>query len=182
MELTKEQAEERLNSPSNLANRIASFRQGKKLVLDEESNVLAARSGRNLPRLSRDTKAEIVRRATSGLETQQQIAEAFSLTQGQISLMKSGAEANASSNEKNLIKVENEAKAVAIDKMMLAMNLISPDKLQELKARDLAAIASSLSNVSSGFSKGSNVPLVNLVVYAPEVRGEDSFKIVEIKS
>lgn len=177
MQLNEEQAKERLASPDNLANRLAAFRAGRKKVLDE--NVLSVSAGRQLPRLPDEVKQEIVERAASGTERQKDIAVEYGITQADVSYLK------RSSNERereSASALEKSIKDQACEKMMLAMGLITQEKLEKLKVRDLSNVSTAMAKVLNVVApKNANqAPLVNLVVYAPEVRDEKSFKIVEI--
>lgn len=187
MILDNDKAEERLKSPHNLANRLAAFRRGEKRVLD--TGVLTVNAGRQLPRMPEQAKEEIKNLALSGAMTQTAIAERYGITQPAVSALKKDAleqeaERRAIDEEKRDDKLATQIKDEAASKMLLAMGLITEEKLENLKARELSMVASNLAKVHDSFNpKAAQVgPTVNLVVYSPEVREEKSFKIVEIQS
>lgn len=184
MILSKEQAEARLNSPDNLANRIAEMRNGKRLSIDAPSSVATVTETRRAPKLSNQARAEIAKRAQSGLETLNEIAAAYGVTPGTISTIKRQAE--KIDYEEKLARgpqsVETAVKELAVEKMMMAMGLITPDKLNKLQAERLASVASSMASIVGTVAPKVAQAQINLVVYAPEVRDEKHFKIVEIQN
>ena len=193
MLLNDKQAEERLNSPNNLANRIAAFRQSKKLQLDEPSSTLSVSAGRQLPRLPSQVREEIIERASTGLERQKDLAQEFGVTQAAVSYLKRTSEESASiqsvcppnqavSTPEQEKFLESSIKDIASQKMLLAMGLITEDRLEKMKATDLARISSDMAKVVRDVSpKVQSGTQINLVVYSPEVRSESSYKIVEIE-
>ena len=189
MQLDPQKASERLNSPNNLANRIKEFRSGRKLSLDvdeEGRGVLTVHSVKSLPRLPGAAVNEIRERISSGTERQQDIAESFGVSQAAISYQKRVSDKEIENKEK-AAEIDERAKvarSIAIDKMLLTMGLITEEKLEKLRAKDLATTARELSIVQHTLNPKDKAPAaqVNLVVYAPEVRSEESYKILEISS
>lgn len=181
MELTKEQAESRLRSPNNLANKLEQFRNQRKVVNDIFSPTININPGRQLPRLPDEAKKEIVNLANSGTQKQSDIARHFGVTQAAVSYLKRAAE-DCQDAAKTNAELEREAsvRSLAIDKMMLAMGLITEEKLAKMNAEKLAYTANQLATVHKCSTEQQSKPLVNLVVYAPEVRSEESFKVIEI--
>lgn len=183
MLLNAKQAEERLNSPNNLANKIKSFRESRKLQLDEPSSTLSVSPGRQLPRLPESAKNEIIERANSGSVRQKDLAQEFGVTQAAVSYLKRTAEAERQSSPEQERFLENSIKDLANQKMLLAMGLISEEKLEKMKATDLANVSAAMAKVVSSVSPKQQIGAqINLVVYSPEVRSESSYKIVEINS
>ena len=199
MELNHQQAEERLNSPNNLANRLAEFRQRKKLALDVESHTLAVTPGRQLPRLPQAAKVEIADKIREGTHKVKDLAEEYGVTSPTITAIKKNVE-KAEDQDRQLArqdsqlslkekygedsgKIEQAVKDEAVNKLMLALGLISQEKLEKLKAKDLASIGNSMAGIYKDMSPNKlQGALVNLVVYSPEVRPESSYKVIEISS
>jgi len=191
MFLTEKQASERLNNPNNLANRLAEFRRSKKLVLDEPSATLAVSKAVHLPRMSIPERASLADKALSGEYTNLELAEEYAVSPATVSRIKSQAieierqdyllehgERPEARNE----RVKEEVKNRAIDKMMLSMGLITEEGLSKLNAVGLASVATNLSKVAKNIDPPqAQGPLINLVIYSPETRSEDSYKIIEIK-
>lgn len=188
MILNDDQANARLRSPKNLANVIAELRNKKKIENDILAPVTTIHEGRDLPRLPDEVKDEIASKALAGLETQSELAAQYGITQAAVSYLKRTREpytpnpqrAPAQSSETQEQSLDRSAKELAIQKMLLAMGLINEDKLARAKATDLAQVAASMSKVVSNVTPKAAVPLVNLVVYAPEIRDESKFRIVEL--
>lgn len=177
MRLTGKQAEQRLSSPNNLANRLAEFRKSNKLQLDVDSNTLAVSAGRKLPRLPERIKQEIADKALTGEYTQKELAEEYGVSQPAIGAIKRSAEA------KNLAIIDNvdeQVKNMAVEKMMLAMGLIDEDSLTQLRATELASISSQMAKVYAAANPKQNQVAVNLVIYSPEIKEEKSYPVVEI--
>jgi predicted transcriptional regulator len=112
------------------------------------------------------------------------IAAEYGISQPAVSKIKKQAEAqyqSKASDESHDISVDRAIKDLAVEKMMLAMGLITEERLESLKAADLARVSSSLAQVVGVVAPAkTQAPLVNLVVYAPEVKDESKFRIVEI--
>lgn len=189
MFLDEDKAQERLNSPNNLANKLAEFRKEKKLPLDKTNSVLNYNPARKLPRLPKEIKEEIVDKALSGQYTQQQIAEEYRISQPAVGYLKRKAEEKieAPFKEQQLERdkfLESSIKDTASEKMLLAMGLITEEKLASLKAPALARVSYELAHVLGTVApKNSALAAnINLVVYSPEVRDESSYAVVEIKA
>jgi len=184
MFLDPEKAEERLNSPNNLANRLAEFRREKK-TLEENGNILI-NPGRQLPRLPPQVKEELKEKALSGLYTRKELAEQYGVSPPAITNLKKKAEKEEETKKSSVREafLTQALQDIASEKMLLAMGLITEDKLATLKARELAQISSSLASVVSATSPktGNAGTAINLVVYSPEVRQESSYKMVEIRA
>lgn len=182
MILDPEKAKERLESPNNLANKLAEFR--KQRQINVENNTVLINPGRKLPRLPEIVKEEIKEKALSGMYTQREIGEKYGVSPNAVGVIKREAEyererAKASEREDFL---EKAIKDLAAQKMLIAMGLITEEKLESLKARELAQISASLSSVVGVVSpKNQTGANINLVVYSPEVRSESSYRVVEIK-
>lgn len=181
MLIDPEKARERLNSPNNLANRLAEFRNEKKYQF--EDGVLSVKKGYGrLPAMPPQVRAEIARDSISGEKTTKEIAEQYSVSTGTVSNIRKRAEELTNLRHEQANRIEERLKEVALEKLMLSMGLITQEKLSELKVKDLASTAASLSKVFGSVRPVGSQPLVNLVIYSPEVRDEKSFKIVEINS
>jgi len=184
MFLDPEKAEERLNSPNNLANRLAAFRKERKVL--EENNVALINPGRQLPRLPPQVKEELKEKALSGQFTRKELAEEYGVSPPAVGYLTKQARKEEEEKKSSVREafLTQALQNVASEKMLLAMGLITEEKLATLKARELAQISSSLASVVSATSPKNASPgtAINLVVYAPEVRQESSYKMVEIRT
>jgi len=184
MFIDPEKAEERLNSPNNLANRLAEFRREKKIL--EDNGTVLINPGRQLPRLPPQVKEELKEKALSGKYTRKELAEAYGVAPHAVTQLRRKAEKEEEEKKDSQREafLSQALQDIASQKMLLAMGLITEDKLATLKARELAQISSSLASVISASSPKNASPgtAINLVVYAPEVRQESSYKMVEIRT
>ena len=184
MFLDPEKAEERLNSPNNLANRLAEFRKEKKIL--EDNGTVLINPGRQLPRLPPQVKEELKEKALSGKYTRKELAEEYGVSPPAITHLKKSAEREEEAKKDSAREafLTQALQNVASEKMLLAMGLITEDKLATLKARELAQISSSLASVFNSSSPKSSAPgtAINLVVYSPEVRQESAYRTVEIRT
>lgn len=205
MELNEKQAKQRLAAPNNLANRLAEFRKQKKLQLDEDGGTLEVRPARQLPRLPTAVRSEIADKVLTGYYTNEDLAKDYGVSAATISRIRSQVEElerqDAEEFERKLVaedptyvpraaraieteKLDSQIKQAAIDKMMLAMGLITQERLEKMKATDMANVAASMAKVHETFSPRQNAQAaaINLVIYSPEVRAEESYKTIEIKA
>lgn len=87
-------------------------------------------------------------------------------------------------NEELKEKTEEKLKVIrdeAVKKLMLAMGMITPDKLEKCEARDLSIVAGNMSKiVERTIPKESSTNTVNLVVYSPQQKSLRDFEVVEI--
>jgi transcriptional regulator with XRE-family HTH domain len=187
MLLTEDQAQERLNSSNNLANR---FSNGKVVEVEESENgteseeiriqeILLKRPKRTgVAGLSVEQRDEIALRARAG-EHQSSLAEEFGISQPNVSYIESGKTKGISED-----KVNKQVAAVqdkALQRLMSALNLLDEDKLSGCSAKDLSTIASNMGRVvEKTLPKTPETDRINLVIYAPELKPEKSYKTVEI--
>lgn len=167
---TEEQVNERLSSKRNLVNRFG---------IPNVSIIPLERPGnKEKPKLEQDQKDEIAFRSRSG-EKQKDLAKEFGVSQSAIGEIEQGR------TKVNEAKVEarlNEVRDVAMTKLLESLGYISSEKLDKCKATDLSSIAANMSKVVSNVTTKSNEtgPIVNVNVFAPELRNEKTFKVIEV--
>lgn len=87
------------------------------------------------------------------------------------------------SKVKNLVQTTKERiQGLAHDKIELALTKLDDEKLEDLKAKDLAIIASSLSKVSSSFDTpnvGTGIAM-QFNIFRPRMREEEDYEIIEV--
>lgn len=171
MFLTDEQAKERLNSEKNLANRFSSNRQ----VTIEEREIL--RPGKNRENLKEEVRDEIATRARLG-EKGTSLAKEFGVTQGEVSAIKTG---KVPIDEEKVGKTISEVRDRALDRLMSSLGLLTDDKLSGCSAKDLSVIASNMGRVvEKTFPRSEGSDKINLIIYAPELRQEKSYNVIEV--
>ena len=167
MLLTEEQLEERLNSENNLANR---FSGGQVVTLPRRGKKEGERD------LTVEERTEIATRARLG-EGQKFLAKEFRVDQATISRIENGkSRINESEVESRIEKVRD----LALERLMTSLGFMTNDKLEKCSAKDLSTIAANMSRAveKTGPREGNNNTQV--IIYAPEIRKETSFKVVEI--
>lgn len=118
------------------------------------------------------------------------LARAFGLSDSSASAYANGSTSTSSYNKPNATlknQVENAKRRVARtarQKLSLALSKITDEKLDDVKARDLAGIAKDMSAVVKNMEPStiedprSNGP--TFVIYAPQTRREESFDVVHV--
>lgn len=117
------------------------------------------------------------------------LARAFGVSDSSVSAYSNGATStktynNPESGLKN--HVENAKKRVARSarqKLSLALSKITPEKLEETKARDLAGIAKDMSAVIRNMEERQEDTLAqtNFIFYSPKTRPEDQYEVIDVK-
>jgi hypothetical protein len=174
MFLTQEQARARLESSKNLAN-LLKEESCSEVSIEER---VIERPGKKGPNLTEETRTEIATRARLG-ERQIDLAEEFQVPQSAISLIKNGKVKGIDENKAE--RAISSVRDKALDRLMASLGLISDDKLSGCSAKDLSVIASNMGRVvEKTLPKSEQHDHINLVIYAPELRQEKSYKVVEV--
>ena len=71
-------------------------------------------------------------------------------------------------------------RSLALDKLVSSMCLITDDKLNEASARELSAVAANMSRVVERTGPRESGANVQLVIYAPQQRKEESYQVVDV--
>ena len=201
MFLTNEQANERLNSSNNLANRFgrnipapSPVQKAEEIEddkfeepLEGESTEAAGiklvtlhRPGRkqNSDTLSTEQITEIALRARSG-EDQKDVAKDFGVTRQNVSYIEKGASKSVDNDliDSQLTKISN----AAIERLAATFGLLTDEKIAKASAKDISTIARNLSGVVQTIRNPQQTQTpVNVNIYTPELRSERSFRTVEI--
>lgn len=170
---TEEQINERLKSERNLVNRFGKVEESKIEIIP-----LGQPGNKEKPKLDIETKTEIAFRARAG-EKQKDLAEEFGVSQSAIGEIEQG---RTRVNEVEVEKRLNQVQDVAMNKLLESLGYISSEKLDKCKATDLSSIAANMSKVVSNVRTKNDQtgPIVNVNVYAPELRNERTFKTIEV--
>lgn len=194
MILTEEQAKERLNSNRNLVSRFSRVPADAVLVPttvvvpEPESEVPTAtveiteiRTAGNRtfsPNLSPEIKVEIAARARLG-ENQTALGKEFGVIQPTVSRMVTG---RTSVDEKAVEERINQVQDVAMVKLLSSLGFMDDEKMKKAGVKDLSTIAANMSKIVSNTrvqkDEGNQV---HLHLYAPELRTEKSFNVVEVR-
>lgn len=165
MFISQEEAQRRLRSERNTAAR---------------SNHVVVETHRNGRGQTIPTELKVLVGTLAHVDTQKNVAEAFDVPQSDVSLIKNGKVGGAAVAE----KIEQNLEVVrdkAIEKLMICLGLLTPEKLAEEKARSVSAIAADMSRVVEKTLPRQNAgPQVQLVVYAPQQRDESKYRVIEV--
>jgi transcriptional regulator with XRE-family HTH domain len=184
---TEEQINSRLNSERNLVNRFGTpnvvgdyeWKNDQSAPLNNVTIIPLQQPGnKEKPKLDSEEKNEIAFRARAG-ETQVSLAAEFGVSQSAIGEIEQGrTKVDEIVVQSRLDQVQD----VAMTKLLESLGYITSDKMDKCKATDLSSIAANMSKVVSNVRGKSNEtgPIVNVNVYAPELRNERTFKTIEV--
>lgn len=118
----------------------------------------------------------------------EEIRERYNISASSISAYKNGATSTASYHESNaelksnndMVKATMSERAEAVG--LEAIGLLTVEKLDKAKARDLAGIAKDMSSIMSNMRENGNGsgPKVNITIMVPPVREEQDFKVIDV--
>lgn len=141
----------------------------------------------NVPDIVREI---VAKSAINGEGTGVEIAEAFGVSPSSVSAYKVGATSTASYHQPDdelLSTIVGHRKNIskgARETLLAALESLTPDKLLNEKARDLAIIAKNMSGIIVDMEPPlppvHNQQNVQFVFMAPRVRSEDSYQIREV--
>lgn len=196
MFLTNEQAEVRLSSEKNLANRFNSGNNSNPvrainnrnntgaLVPDEKPEVIITEKvislpGKNRINLTKEERTNIAIDARSGANSQTNIARANNLQLLTVNNIASGKTKGI--DEERVTRVIGEAKDLALSRLMSSLGLLTDDKLSGCSAKDLSTIASNMGRVVEKIQDKVQAPdNINFIIYAPELKQERAYDRVEV--
>lgn len=206
MNINRDEALRRLQSPNNLANRLnGPDRQNstsappvapsetvdvpekpESAQLSSAPNPYSVGRGTNVPEGRRDL---IARAALLKVAPQAVIADRFGVSTEAVKSYKSGdigrqglANMSLEKQEKHAARVK-EVRDLALEKTMAALGLIDGAKLENLEAKDLGKFAKDMAGVYNSLAPkdaGDNRAPIQLLVYAPQVQTEDRYKVVDV--
>lgn len=71
-------------------------------------------------------------------------------------------------------------RSLALDKLMNSMCLMTDDKMNAASVRELSAVAANMSRVVERTGPRDSGSNVQLVIYAPQLRKEDHYQVVDV--
>ena len=173
MIISEKAAEERLQSPENLVNR---FRKPEESSSKETSLTVVPisniRRGPEVPKVVKNTIAILAHG-----DKQTDLANEFGVPQPSVSGYKNGKQGADADAIQEAIKPVRER---ALDRLMASLNLLNDDKLSNSTAKDLSTIAANMGRVvEKTLPKESIGSGLNVVIYAPQIRAEREYKVIE---
>jgi transcriptional regulator with XRE-family HTH domain len=185
MFLTAKQANERLSSEKNLARKFAKEEIGVGDLRDITpptthtiTEKVITLPGKNKPNLTQETRTDIAIRTRLG-ESQVEIARAAGLNPLTVNNIAQGKTKGI--DEEKVERVIGQARDLALERLMSSLGLLTEDKLSGCSAKDLSVIASNMGRVVEKIQTKETQPdNINFIIYAPELKQEKSFEVVEI--
>lgn len=172
MILTSEQAEQRLSSPQNLANRFGNPSVARTVTLKQPGRK------EGIPNIDVEIREHIALRARCG-ERQKKIAKEHGTTQARVSQLERGQDKSIDEE-----KIETDLSIVrdkAAQNLMLILGLITPAKLQKLNVKELGGMAARMSTVVKNVTPEEKAQQnIQVVVYSPELRKEENYKSIDV--
>jgi predicted transcriptional regulator len=175
MLLSEDKVRNRLASPANLAARFAKSEPEPNLEVRKNCQK------RFIPRSVRNAAAFA---GAVGLDTQQTIADNLGVSQMEVSLLASGKVASdvpVAKIDQVLEKTMSHARDLALSRLLSTLGFIDDEKLERATLKDLSTMAGAMSKVIDKtmphHEKDSGV---TLVVYAPEIKSESAFRVIEV--
>lgn len=135
--------------------------------------------------VTEETREIIGMRAALG-ESRAALAKEYGKSYGSIQSYENGTgrgTANPPTLERReaIAKREEVIRDVALTKLMQAFNLLDEDKLSELDAHKLSGAIANISRVAANLrAPETNQIQANIVIYSPEVRSDDKFKVIDV--
>lgn len=171
------QAQARLDSEDNFLN---------KLKISHTRNINGAGRRAGVENIPDEVKELVALSVIGGDVLQKDAAEAYGISKVTVNQLAKGNDYKGKHSPVLTEKIEKARSVVeskATSKVLMALGLITQEKLSELDISKIAKVASDLSSVSERMrekkDQGTNVAQV--IIYAPTVRTEQEYQTIEIK-
>lgn len=172
MFITEQQASQRLGNPENIASNNSPVRplhNGGRNVGDK-----------NVPSFIRELAG-----AAAHVDTSKNVAAAFDVSQSQVNQYKIGNTSPKHHDPALKSAVDSQvtkARDLALDKLMLSLGLLTPDKLEKVNARDASTIAANMARiVEKTTPQQSQGPNLQIIFYAPNVKQEKDYEVITVE-
>ena len=173
MYITEEQLRAREASDKNL-NRVM-----ERVGIIE---ITKQRPGRNegVKNLDEEERNQIAIRSRTG-ETQTSLAHEFNVTTDTVCKIENGKVKGI--DEERVAREVNDIRDKALQKLMASLNLLSEEKLSKCNARDISTVSANMSRVvEKMMPKENQIQNTQVIIYAPELRQEKYFDVVEVSA
>lgn len=192
MQISKAELARRLNSGKNIINKFSpggnqksgnpSHQQAEipsdlpmPNLYDEDTGKVIEISKPNTPRINDSVLNTIIGSLAKQGEPIGQIASEFGLSKEQIL---SSRQATASPQ---VVASHERIKEIALDKLMLSLQLMTSDKFDNADLKTLSNTAANMSRVIEKLTpKDTTASLSQLIIYAPQIRPESGYKIIDV--
>jgi len=143
---------------------------------------------KEVPEIIRELSAKS---AINGEGTGKQIAEAFGISPSSVSAYKVGAHSTTTYHDPNpnlqskIVDHKLRISTKARGRLLSALNNLTPDKLENVRPRDLASIAKDMASIVKDMEPSqaqvNSNQNVQFVFMAPRIKEMDSFSIIDVK-
>jgi predicted transcriptional regulator len=127
---------------------------------------------------------------SNGRNSAVELANNFGISPSSVSAYSNGARSTATYDERPDLSVINQAKEriakKARNRLVLALNSLTAEKIEASKARDISSVAKDMSAVVRNMEP--EIPKVNggnagptFIFYSPQMRSEKVFEVVHVK-
>jgi len=173
MRINQAELERRLQSPNNLTRSLP----GNSAVAELDNVTFEHKEKKEqAPSLPTETKivaGSLVRQGVPAKE----VAESLSITVQQAQ----GAARTTDPKVKAAIDRSLErVQELAIDKLMQAMGLMTPEKFESASLKDLSIVSANMGRLIERTRGASEDNRVQLVIYAPEMRKQSGYKMLDV--
>lgn len=183
MTLTEEELKARLDNPRNLANRFSKATTAQKHKEDKVTVIDKRKIGSHKDRvdLTVEERTLAVAMNRAGLATTRELGPIFGVSQMAIS---NGNTGKAKVDEERLALLDRQMGVVrdaALDRLMDSLGLLSKEKMESCKPKELSDIAANMGKViEKTLPKAQrDGAQMNVIVYAPEQKTEKAYRVVE---
>lgn len=175
--ITEEELQKRLENPDNLCNR-------EEIIVQVEHKRLrdsGRREGdKNIPETVKELAGVLAH-----VDTLKNVGESLGISTSQVHQFKNGRNSQHVPNEELKDKIDERlgtVKDLALDRLVNSLNVITPEKLEKIKVVNAASIAQRMASVVEKVSEKKNdVGNVIFQIYAPRMREEKEFEVIEVE-
>jgi len=158
-------------------------------IIDYKIEPIKHGRGAGVENLTEGMRQLIAEEALVSGRTIQDIADEYGISRDAVNAYKHGATSEATYNQPNanllekVIEVKDNIKTQAQNKLLLAIQSLTDQKISSAKAKDIAGIAKDMSSVIRNV-EGPDGPTFNnskVLIYSPRLKEEDDYKVIEAR-
>lgn len=143
--------------------------------------------GEGKENLTPEMRNLILEEARMSGRTAEEVAKDYGVSTSTIAALKNSATSTATYNQPvEALKETNDkidviVKEEAKNKLLLALEALTPDKIYAAKARDIAGIAKDMAGIMKDSGPSVQVNNTKVLVYSPRMKEEDDYDVVEAR-
>lgn len=174
MKITQEELERRLKGNQNLLNKLSIVPSEKGTRGNDSENRNNAGRKEEIPNAPASLRvvAGILAKAENNSAA---VARKLELTPGQV---------RYAEKTKETALTEKQVQDLALTRLMDTLGLLTIDRIEDEKPKDIASIAANLSRVHTNLKpkESGDGNSVNIMIYAPKQRSEKEYEVLEVQS